>query len=124
MEFHLPYFALRKAPSLTGSPAKARGKRLRDLKYLSFLKEDDSEKEGKETFILYQAQISCVVYGHSEWQWIMYALDDTGHTEHDHEEGDEGDVEGDLEETEEVEEDGEDGEDRSEERRVGKECLE
>jgi hypothetical protein len=90
MEFHLPFFALRKTPPPDGSPPKAHGKRLRELKDLSFLKGQNTEPKDQEKYCIYQAQISCVVCGLDEWQWVAYTFVDAKHdsyafvdTEHD-----------------------------------------
>jgi hypothetical protein len=94
MEFHLPFFALRKVLPQDGlpeprpeSPPNTHGKRLRNPRDILLLKPESIKPEDKETYRLYPAQISCVVYGYSEWQWLAYAFADTEHTEHDHEGG-------------------------------------
>jgi len=79
MEFHLPFFALRKTTPRDGSPPKAYGKRLRESKDLSFLKGQNTGPEGQENYRIYQAQISCVVCGLDDWQWVTYAFVDTEH---------------------------------------------
>jgi hypothetical protein len=79
MEFHLPFFAFRKTSPLDGSPRRAHGKRLRKFKDLSFLKGQNSESEDQENYCIYQAQISLVVCGVDEWQWVAYAFVDTEH---------------------------------------------
>jgi hypothetical protein len=83
MEFHLPFFALRKALSLNDSHPKAHGKRLRESKDLSFLKGQNTEQEEHEQYCIYQAQVSLVVNGFDEWQWTAYAFVDTEHDDDD-----------------------------------------
>lgn len=79
MEFHLPFFALRKTSPRDSSPPRAYGKRLREVKDLSFLKGQDTWIEDQENYCIYQAQISCVVWGLDDWQWVAYAFVDTEH---------------------------------------------
>jgi hypothetical protein len=79
MEFHLPFFALRKTPPSDGSPPRAHGNRLRESKDLSFLKGRNTGPEEQENYCIYQAQISCVVCGLDDWQWVAYAFVDTEH---------------------------------------------
>jgi hypothetical protein len=81
MEIHLPFFALRKTPQPDDSPLKARRKHLREPKDLYFLKGDNMSPEAQENYRLYPAQISCVVHGSDEWQWVVYAFVDTEHKE-------------------------------------------
>jgi hypothetical protein len=80
MEFHLPFFALRKTPPPNSSP-RAHGKRLREMKDLSFLKGQNTGPEDQENYCIYPAQISCVVWGLDEWQWAAYAFVDTEHND-------------------------------------------
>jgi hypothetical protein len=56
---------------------------LREWKDLSFLKGQNTEPEDKKNHRIYQAQISCVVYGFDEWKWDAYAFVDTEHELHD-----------------------------------------
>jgi hypothetical protein len=91
MEFHLPFFALRKARSPDNSP-RVRGKGLRNSKDLLFLKEETTNSGEQENYRLYQAQISCVVHGFDEWQWVAYAFEDTQHEPSEHgDDNDDGD---------------------------------
>lgn len=83
MEFHLPFFALRKAPPPGGSPGKVGGKRPREPKDISFLKENNDEGAEQDIYRLYPAQTSCLVQGSDEWQWVAYAFLDTEHDEED-----------------------------------------
>ena len=41
--------------------------------------EDSSGPENQELYRIYEAQVSCVVYGHDEWQWTACAFFDTEH---------------------------------------------
>jgi hypothetical protein len=79
MEFHLPFFALRKVKpneSLPRFPAK----RLReDWEDITLQPQDSIETDGKGTYRIHRAQISCVVHGFDEWQWNAYAFEDTKH---------------------------------------------
>jgi hypothetical protein len=86
MAFHLPFFALRKAPLPSMSDPKVRGKRLRSWKDLSLLKGESSNDKDQEDYRLYTAQISCAVYGSDEWQYTVCEFVDT---EHDSNEGSE-----------------------------------
>jgi hypothetical protein len=83
MEFHLPFFALRKTPPPGSSPLRAYRKRLRKMKDLSFLRGENTDLEDQESYCIYQAQISYVVWGLDEWQWIVYAFVDTKHNDGD-----------------------------------------
>jgi hypothetical protein len=85
MAFHLPFFALRKAPLPSMSDPKVRGKRLRSWKKLSLLR-DSSGHKGQEAYRLYPAQISFVCYGSDEYQYTVCEFVDT---EHDSNEGSE-----------------------------------
>ena len=86
MAFHLPYFALRKAPLPSMPDPKVRGKRLRSWKDLSLLSGESSGYKDQEAYRLYPAQISCAVYGPDEWQYTVCEFVDT---EHDSNEGSE-----------------------------------
>jgi hypothetical protein len=79
MEFHLPFFALRKIPPPHGSPPRAYGKRLRESKDISFLNGQNTGSEDRENYCIYQAQISCVVCGLDDSNWVAYAFVDTKH---------------------------------------------
>jgi hypothetical protein len=83
MEFHLPFFALRKTSPSDCSPTRAHGKRLRESKDLSFLKGQNTKPGEQENYCIYQAQISCVVCGLDDWQWVAYAFVDTEHDNDD-----------------------------------------
>jgi hypothetical protein len=79
MEFHLPFFALRKAPPSNSSPIKTREKALRGWVELTLLTRDKTESEGQENYRLHKAQMSCVVHGFDEWQWVAHTFEDTKH---------------------------------------------
>ena len=84
MAFHLPFFALRRAPLPYTSDPKLRGKRLRSWKILSLLKGESCSPKDQEAYRLYPVQISCAVYGSDEWQYTVCEFVDT---EHDSNEG-------------------------------------
>jgi hypothetical protein len=79
MEFHLPFFALREPSTPNGTLPKAPRKLLRNRKDLSLLRQESTGPEDQENYWLYQAEVSCVVYGCDEWQWTAYAFVDTKH---------------------------------------------
>jgi hypothetical protein len=65
---------------------------------ISFTDGETSVSGDQEVYRLYEAQVSCVVYGHDEWQWTACAFLDNAHES------------GDLYDAEEVYDgDGEDG---------------
>lgn len=41
--------------------------------------ERSSESQNQEVYRIYEAQVSCVVYGYDEWQWTACAFIDTEH---------------------------------------------
>jgi hypothetical protein len=41
--------------------------------------ERSSESRNQEVYRIYEAQVSCVVYGYDEWQWTACAFIDTEH---------------------------------------------
>jgi hypothetical protein len=43
--------------------------------------DDAGEQQRQEKYRLYKAQISCIIYGSDEWQWIAYAFEDTQHND-------------------------------------------
>jgi hypothetical protein len=90
MEFHLSFFALRKTSPTDNSPSIC-GKRLRDWEDLSLLARDKTKPGGQENYRLHKAQISCVIHGFDEWQWVTYAFEDTEHNKAEDYEG--GDIE-------------------------------
>jgi hypothetical protein len=49
--------------------------------YLS-KKQNDAQKN-QEKYRLHYAQVSCVVYGHDEWHYTVYAFKDTEYDEND-----------------------------------------
>jgi hypothetical protein len=79
MEFHLPFFALRKAPNADASFPNISGKCLRKWEDLTLLSQDQIGSESEESYRLHKAQLSCVVHGFDEWHWIAYAFEDTRH---------------------------------------------
>jgi hypothetical protein len=99
MEFHLPFFALRKFPLQNYSHNKRPIHSLRKRTYISLTDGGTSVPGGQEIYQLHEAQASCVIYGHDEWQWTACAFLDNAHES------------GDLYDAGEFsEEDGEDGE--------------
>jgi hypothetical protein len=81
MEFHLPSFALREQPASKGSPLRhgAHGKPLRACRDLSFLRGQTVDSECQAKYGIYEVQISCVVSGVDDWQWVAYLFTDTDH---------------------------------------------
>lgn len=77
MEFHLPFFALRKALTSNGPPPTVRAKRLREWEDLTLLTRDKTGSKGQEIYRLYKAQMSCVIHGFDGWHWVAYAFEDT-----------------------------------------------
>jgi hypothetical protein len=90
MEFHLPYFCLRKGPlDLSGDKkflrrANAKSRRRSRYRDASFLRlnsidsSDSEEKGSNKTWGIYECQISAVVTGRNKWQWTAYSFADTG----------------------------------------------
>jgi hypothetical protein len=74
MEFHLPFFALRKHPHLNPSHNKPPIHTTRKWTDISFTYGETSGSAGQEIYRLHEAQASCVVYGHDEWQWTACAF--------------------------------------------------
>jgi hypothetical protein len=83
MAFHLPFFALRKAPLPSTLDPKVRGKRLRSWKILSLLGGESSCHNDQETYRLYPVQVSCAVYGSYEWKYTVCEFVDTEHDSND-----------------------------------------
>jgi hypothetical protein len=79
MEFHLPFFALRKCPQPNYSHNKPPIHSIRKLTYISLTDGETSVSGGQEVYQLHEAQASCVVYGHDEWQWTACAFLDNAH---------------------------------------------
>jgi hypothetical protein len=77
MEFHLPFFALRRKPPPSDLDSRPRHKRLRKWKDLSFLKGGDALDQ--EKWYVHQAHISCVVFGFDHWSWMAHGFVDTEH---------------------------------------------
>jgi len=80
MEFHLPFFALRKSGKADDQLPSPHGKRLRDdWEEITLLTRDEVSPQAQESYRLHKVQISCVVHGFDEWQWSAYAFEDTKH---------------------------------------------
>jgi len=79
MEFHLPYFALRKYPQPNSSHKKMSTHGLRKWEYISLIDEEISVLGGQELYRLHEAQASLCVYGPDEWQWTACAFLDEAH---------------------------------------------
>jgi hypothetical protein len=79
MEFHLPFFALRKLPQSEGHRSTDPRRPRRIFEDFTLLSEANDQGSGQEIHRLYHAQISCVVYGNDEWQWTAYSFVDTEH---------------------------------------------
>jgi hypothetical protein len=78
MEFHLPYFALRKYQQPNYTHNKPPIHSMRKWTDISFTYGESSVSED-EVYRLYESQASCVVYGHDEWQWTACAFLDNAH---------------------------------------------
>lgn len=105
MEFHFPYFALRKHPQPNSSHNKLSTNSLRRWEDLSLTDGETSVSGGQELYRLHEAQASLSVYGPDEWQWTACAFLDEAHESgnlYDYEETRDGEGE-----DEEDEEDGE-----------------
>lgn len=68
-ELHLPYFALKEGRP---SPDESGQKRHTDWIDLSFL---ESGTPNARIYGAYQTQFSLVMYGFSDWQWVVYAFE-------------------------------------------------
>lgn len=79
MEFHLPFFALRKYPLPNYSHDKAPRHSIRKWMDISLTEGETSVPGRQEAYRLHEAQVSCVVYGHGEWQWTACAFLDNMH---------------------------------------------
>jgi hypothetical protein len=98
MEFHLPYFALRKNPQPDPSQNKEPLNSMRKRTDISLIDRESSVPGALELYQLHEAQVSCVLYGHGEYQWTACAFVDDAYES------------GDLFDTEEPHDgDGEDG---------------
>jgi len=83
MEFHLPFFALRKLSQSESSCSTLCERPTRIFKDLYLSKEGNAAQNNQEKYRLHYAQVSCVVYGHDEWHYTVYAFKDTEHDEND-----------------------------------------
>jgi hypothetical protein len=79
MEFHLPFFALRKHPQPNCSLNKRSIHNLRKWTDISLTDGETTVPGGQEVYRLHEAQASCVVYGHDEWQWTACAFLDNAY---------------------------------------------
>ena len=79
MEFHLPFFALRKVSSSGGPSLKTHGNPLRDFDDLTLLSHIRTKSVGQEKYRLYKAQKSVVLHGFDEWQYVVWAFEDSQH---------------------------------------------
>jgi hypothetical protein len=79
MEFHLPFFALRKVSSSSGPSLKTHGKPLRDVDDLTLLSHIKTKSVGQEKYRLYKAHKSIVLHGFDEWQYVVWAFEDSQH---------------------------------------------
>ena len=79
MEFHLPFFALRKVTKSNSFSPKTRGKQLREWELLNLLTPDIAGEDGQGKYLLHKAHISCVIHGFKEWQYAAYAFVDAQH---------------------------------------------
>jgi hypothetical protein len=89
MEFHLPYFCLRKRPLDLSGDKKFLGRanekswrrsRYRDASFLrlnSIVSTDSDEKCSNKTWVICECQVSAVITGRDKWQWTAYSFADT-----------------------------------------------
>jgi hypothetical protein len=77
MEFHLPFFALRKRPTSGRSTWRIREKRLRDFEELTLLTREKIESDGHENYCLYEMHMGCVTHGFDEWNWNNWTMEDS-----------------------------------------------
>jgi hypothetical protein len=83
MEFHLPYFALRKGPQPNPSQNKEPLHSMRKRTEISLIDGESSVPGGQEVYQLHEAQVSCVLYGHGEYQWTACAFIDNAYVSGD-----------------------------------------
>jgi hypothetical protein len=79
MEFHLPFFALRKIPRPEDSHNKRSLHSMRKWTDVSLTDGESSASGGQDVYRIHETQVSCVVYGHGEWQWTACAFLDNAH---------------------------------------------
>ncbi|KAE9373616.1 hypothetical protein N431DRAFT_504241 [Stipitochalara longipes BDJ] len=79
MEFHLPYFALRKHLQPDGLQNKPPTHSLRRWEDLSLIDGETSMPGGQEVYRLHEAQASLCLYGPNEWQWTACAFLDNAY---------------------------------------------
>jgi hypothetical protein len=79
MEFHLPYFALRKKPQPNPSQNGETIHGIRKRTDISLIDGESSVPGGQEAYQLHEAQVSCVLYGHGEYQWTTCAFVDNAY---------------------------------------------
>jgi hypothetical protein len=79
MEFHLPFFAIRKYSLPNNSHEKPPKHSMRKWMDISLTEGETSVSGRQEVYRLHEAQVSCVVYGHDEWQWTACAFLDNTH---------------------------------------------
>jgi hypothetical protein len=79
MEFHLPFFALRKVSSSGGPSLKTHGKPLRDVEDLTLLSRVGAGSAGQEKYRLHKAHKSFVLHGFDEWQYVVWVFEDSQH---------------------------------------------
>ena len=79
MEFHLPFFALRKLSQSEEHRSTDLRRPRRLFEDFTLLSEANDQGSSQEMHRLYHGQVSCVVYGNDEWQWTAYSFVDTEH---------------------------------------------
>jgi hypothetical protein len=79
MEFHLPFFALRKLSQSEKHRSTDLRRPIRLFEDFTLLSEANDQGSSQEMHRLYHGQVSCVVYGNDEWQWTAYSFVDTEH---------------------------------------------
>ena len=79
MEFHLPFFAIRKYSLPNNSHDKPPRHSMRNWMDISLTEGETPVSGSQEVYRLHEAQVSCIVYGHDEWQWTACAFLDNAY---------------------------------------------
>ncbi|KAI0836034.1 hypothetical protein F5Y06DRAFT_288825 [Hypoxylon sp. FL0890] len=78
IEFHLPYFALRKHKlPQADSQRTVNGKGLRKYQDITFLRTMGSKADNSLTEYIYEASLSCLISGMDSYSWTAYFFNDT-----------------------------------------------
>ncbi|OTA98204.1 hypothetical protein M426DRAFT_259629 [Hypoxylon sp. CI-4A] len=77
LEFHLPYFALRKHRLAQGDHRKINnGKQLRRYQDIGFLRTMEAKSDNSHTEYIYEGNLSCLICGSSRYSWSAYLFND------------------------------------------------